>query len=690
MTSANGTILIARKTEQERLRAFVREAQSGTRGILCLSAESGYGKTVLLEQLVQETRSSRSVDAVRVECQAPIGVLNVSSIQPMQPWMKALEQLMELKAGSAKKRLAMNIGLSVLGLIPIAGSIFDMTKEVMRDLREYRADKKNAQDASSAGSKLMHEFYEALNNIAEQQPFCIILDDAQWMDAQSVEFLEYLIQKTEQRRFGIVLSYQQATVTVKNPAFAAWLEQHSRDSALQLMELQAFSAEDVHAAVASVFAKQARNQAFEDWLMRRSAGIPVTVMEYLQYFGKNTPFREDGSLDSERLNSQAVPASLQALFSRSIEQLSEDDVNLLALCSAEGRECSVFVVAQLLNLDTLSTIKKLKSIQYRTGMVRSTGAHARYGVRSTLYEFTQALHHSYFHATLEMEERVELHERIASILQRCFREAQDEQLQRQLAPYIAAHALEAGDEETARTMLVQSAQQAEDSGSAGIVADIINTMSDLPLTESASEDEEIHRIAQHMGLEEAPAALGVVPPQPESAQTDIPDCNIVREDVLTMYFDGDFAGAAKRALDFLELSGQFIATQDHQVLSAMAARADIEAGLIDRAAHTISGVEQSLQQHPDMYAQCIVDNVRSVLMLRRGDLHTCLSDLRRAATVASGLSDDLKLLTISNISLALRQSNARQSKVFERIARQLGSSLHFFGFADSAFQSAQL
>ncbi len=683
--------LIARTKERELLRSLLVAAQKHQGTMLCLSAESGYGKSMLLDSIVQETRSSRSVDVVRVECQAPIGALNLASIQPMQPWVKALELLMEINAGSAKKRLAVNIGLSVLGLIPIAGSIFDMTKEVMRDLREYRADKRNTQDATQSGSKLFQEFYEALDTVAKQNPLCVMIDDAQWMDAQSVEFLDFLLKREDPWSFSVVLSYQHATVETKNPALTAWLRQHGRDARLRHVELKAFGNQELREALIDIVPKKEPSPALEDWLLRRSAGIPITVMEYVGYFSQHSPFRADASLDADLLNSHLIPASLQALFARNIEQLSEEDVTLLALCSAEGRECSVFVISQLMNLDTLSTIKRLKSLQYRTAMIRSTGAHARYGVKTTIYEFTQALHHSYFHATLEMEERIELHERIAAMLQKCYRETDDELLQRQLAPYIAAHALEAGDEATARRMLVHSAKQAEESGAGSVMSDVLHAYTELQGDEHDSstdeEDKLLHGIAQHMGLEEAPAYTAAQPPQPESSQLDIPDCSIVREDVVQLYYDGQYDEASERVLRFVEQSGSLIRAEDHALLLLMAARADIEAQKLERAESLCHNATVLLDRTDDDYARCVLDNVLSTIQQRRGNMSNSIQQLRQAAQRAMQLSDDLKLLTISNISLALKPSNQRQARIFERIARQLSSSLRFQDFISSVFKN---
>ncbi len=685
--------MIARRSERERCFALVQASGQGRGGILCLNAESGYGKTMLLQSIAQDAGAKSAADVIRVECPAPIGNLNISSIQPMQPWVKALEALVELKAGSAKKRLVVNIGLSVLGMIPIAGSIFDITKEIMRDLREYRADKKGSQEAASEGTKLFTEFKQTLDNIAEQRPFVLMIDDAQWMDAQSVEFLNFLSRNADALRFSIILSYQHATVEVKNPALSSWLQEQKKNPAVEVLQLQAFTAQDITECVRAAFPSVARNAVFEDWLMRRTAGIPMTIMEYLDYFQRQSPFREDGTLDSDRLNSQSIPASLQAVFARNLESLSEADRATLAVCSAEGRECTVFIVARLLNTDTLSAIKNLKSLQYRTGLIRSTGAQARYGMRSTVYEFTQALHHTYFHSTLEHEERVELHERIASILRERYNETQDEQLQRQLAPYIAAHALEAGDENTARAMLVESAHAAEESGSADIVHQIVDTYQDLGVSlgdkQSGIDDNELSSIAASVGLDFPVLHDGVKPPQAESPQGDSPDCAIVRDDILEFYFNREFEKARDRGVEFLEQSSSVIDVIDRILILAMIARTEIELGEFDSAREHCDSAMKIMAEQPDDYGRCVIENIYAIIVQRQQRPSDALRFLQQAAHSAATLSDDMKLLTMTNIAIALHDSHPRQSKVFERIARQLSNSLRFHDFAKHVFRSTE-
>lgn len=152
-----------------------------------------------------------------------------SLYQPLYPFVKVLEQVLADPQQKAKRQLIINIGLSVLGLIPLVGSIFDITKEVLRDMREYRR--------SQAGASSVPEtqaMAESILGIAEQYPAVLLLDDSQWIDAASVEVLEYIVSSERSVPLAVVLAYEPSVVEAQNPLLASWLAQQERTSTLQV------------------------------------------------------------------------------------------------------------------------------------------------------------------------------------------------------------------------------------------------------------------------------------------------------------------------------------------------------------------------------------------------------------------------------------------------------------------------
>ncbi|MFM8179043.1 MAG: ATP-binding protein [Candidatus Kapaibacterium sp.] len=663
--------LVARERETRLLHSVAESARSGRGRIFLVRGESGFGKTLLLQTAAEQIRASGTVDAVLVECEAPIGRLSVSSLQTMQPFVRALESLIALNGNAAKKRLAMNIGLSVLGLIPFAGAIFDMTKEVMRDVREYRKEKEK-KGGKSALDTVMTELMSSLVAIAAEKPFVIFLDEAHFMDAQSLQFLSYLQDLGSPLPFSIVIALQHAEAEKGNPACVTWMQGMAEEDTCTL---NAFDIEGVRACIRAVLPGRTSLSGLDDWLLRRTSGVPIAVGEYLEYFSSHPPFREDGTLDTEILSSQSIPLSLQALLSKNIEGLAEADLNLLAMCSAEGREFSVYVMAQLMNTDILTALRELKSLQFRTGLIRSLGAQPRYGMKTTVYEFTHAVHHAFFHAKLEHEERIELHDRITHILRACFDAAGDERLREQLAPYIAAHALEAGDEETARSMLMLTAHAADEMGDPRVIDEVTSIIAGF--RESPS-DRALQELDAMRSDDEERSDDGVVfgggPRRLDAA------CYDLREKALDAYFDGRIDESGELLRLFIEQWDAFLPLQEKTLLMSMRARCEVEMGRHEIAAEIIKDAQETLLRAPHAETQCILDNVAGTLAYRQGKASEGLYHLQHAAQTAASASDDCKLLTVTNIALAMEESNKRQARVFHRMAHQLCSALHYHEF----------
>ncbi|MFM7339321.1 MAG: hypothetical protein ACKO2H_04355, partial [Bacteroidota bacterium] len=70
------------------------------------------------------------------------------------------------------------------------------------------------------------------------------------------------------------------------------------------------------------------NKEFEDILYSKTSGIPSVVTEYVRYFSKVTPFKDDGSVKEEFIRGDLLPSSVHAAFSKLIEKIADDIAKL--------------------------------------------------------------------------------------------------------------------------------------------------------------------------------------------------------------------------------------------------------------------------------------------------------------------------------------------------------------------------
>lgn len=655
-----GKYLFARKSQLEIL-AQCREQlrKSGRGSVVWVPAEAGYGKTALLNYFEEETRTAyTSLSIVYAQTQAPIGTTRIGSLQPLFPFTRIVEQLAKKETVSPEKKLAFNIGMSVLGLIPVIGEFPFLVKELRRDFQEFKLEKKSGKSYSTAATEL----YEVLKNYAEKSPLVLLFDDMHYTDAQSVEVLSLFLSDIARLPIMIVIAYRPAAAKDVISPLLPLYEEYKPDSAtVYQVRLSELSSVDITKACQTILPKYSKHDEFEQWLWAKSSGIPGLLFEYLHYFSKKSPFDEQGSLIANFHDDTIVPTSLHSTFARLVEQLDDDERTLLALCSAEGRECTVHIVSKLLNTDTLTTIRKMRSVQRKTGIITSIGAQNRYGIKTTVYQFTQAFYQQFFHNTLEYEEKVTLHRQISELLRLQYSESEDDAVRRALAPYIMAHDLES-DVKDAQEFINETRELAVVSGN----SDIVNEFSSFNLPARTKNEPDNDISSESIVIE----TLSIVD---------------LQKKVVDAYLSGNMGIGVELCQTWLH-DNHTAHAGDRAICCALQARCLIELGETHHARQLCEQGFSFLQTMPNPIAECLLNNAMAIaLQYEHND--TAEYYLLKAAQPSPLLSPAYRLMTITNIGALLKSRSSTKAQKFKKSALELAKSLHFHTFIQENFDN---
>lgn len=653
-----GKYLFARKSQLEIL-AQCREQlrKSGRGSVVWVPAEAGYGKTALLNYFEEETRTAyTSLSIVYAQTQAPIGTTRIGSLQPLFPFTRIVEQLAKKETVSPEKKLAFNIGMSVLGLIPVIGEFPFLVKELRRDFQEFKLEKKSGKSYSTAATEL----YEVLKNYAEKSPLVLLFDDMHYTDAQSVEVLSLFLSDIARLPIMIVIAYRPAAAKDVISPLLPLYEEYKPDSAtIYQVRLSELSMVDITKACQTILPKYSKHEEFEQWLWAKSSGIPGLLFEYLHYFSKKSPFDEQGSLIANFHDDTIVPTSLHSTFARLVEQLDDEERTLLALCSAEGRECTVHIVSKLLNTDTLTTIRKMRSVQRKTGIITSIGAQNRYGIKTTVYQFTQAFYQQFFHNTLEYEEKVTLHRQISELLRLQYSESDDDAVRRALAPYIMAHDLES-DVKDAQEFINETRELAVVSGN----SDIVNEFSSFNLPAQTKDDTDRDISSENTTIEN----LSIID---------------LQKKVVDTYLSGNMGTGVELCQTWLH-DNHTAHAGDRAICCALQARCLIELGETHHARQLCEQGFSYLQAMPNPIAECLLNNAMAIaLQYEHND--TAEYYLLKAAQPSPLLSPAYRLMTITNIGSLLKSRSSAKAQKFKKSALELAKSLHFHTFIQENF-----
>lgn len=643
-------------SEIELFQQKLKDLKNGRGSVIAIEGEGGAGKTFLMMEMMKIARKDEDVISLMLENEAPIGNFNVGNLQQLKPFSTAMDNMLEGNYKSAKARFKKRLGISILASLPLTGEIFYAVKEISKDWRDYK--KESSQEKTDDKVSAIDEFYNAFCSFAHKSPLVLMIDDMQWADASSVEMI---------RRFAdgdqpilLLFSYRRSDFSDPSiPLFPLIVTENHDIKRIRLKNLDSKETESYFRANLSHYKD---NEEFISWVMEKSFGNPGILNEYLHYFEKHPPFNEAGEL-TLNLNDVHMPVTASAALAENINDLTDSDRNLLAICSAEGREFSAYMMSKLLNTDVVDVIQRLRTISQKSSVIRSIGANIRYGVKTTIYQFTQAFYYEYFLSGLEYEEKIALHGIVSKELKELYDNA-DEDEKEQIAPYLAAHSKEAENDELAERMTQISNQYAQQYNPEETV--------EMEGNGNGSGDGNGGSESGDEGSISGTVVVGNI--------SDEFDFVIARNEVLDEFFATRYENAISKAENLYHTNTHRLRLIEKVQLLSIIAKSYISISDFTTAENKINEATQLIKEKPNAQAECFILNTTALLDAEQGRTVQAMEKLRLAARMSMKLPVELKLLTITNISKIVEQQDPEMSASYKKAAISLADKLNFADF----------
>ncbi len=649
--------------------------------IIAVSGATGFGKSLMISELIQHFAESDKFIVTFAEGHSPVGNMNIGNLQPLYIFQQVLDNLIKDSANisTKKKQLAIQIGLNALSAVPILGEALYFYKETKRDIEKY-----------ATGGKFNQQSQETLKKITEytkKKPLVILIDDMHFADAESVKALdEYFLKITQHLPILIIFTYKQEFLDTNIGPMHSFIKNSAINNSIIDIELAYIKLKDVYTLAKIHFKNYIKNDEFEEWIFEHSYGNPGICSEYLRYFSENSPFDINGNLITNFKGNEFLPASVQQVFSQHIANLNEEDKNILSICSAEGIEFSAALVSRLLNMDILTTIKRLRSIQQKTGFIKSLGAsNTYYGIKTTKYKFTQTFYHSFFKDLLEFEENASIHGQIKHFLKEIFDNSKSEDLKEQLAPYIAAHSSASGDSQTTNEMLLITAEAARKAGNDELIKSVFSGITDLQNTEIQELDDTsknfIEKLKNSLNSDEKSESKdgnGI------SADTlldnSIVDFQMIRKVIVNEFNNGNIDIALDKAEKYyVEQKSNLTSIQIAQ-LDCLIAKCLMSNDQIDKAVNFLNEAESYINETPDLFTSFIVFNSLAQLKFLQNSISSADNYLGKAVKTAMYLPQELKLMALANLSILTKKQNFSKAEQFKSAVQKLSKDLKFKKF----------
>jgi DNA-binding SARP family transcriptional activator/predicted ATPase len=367
--------LVGRQAEWSRLREAWERAVHGRAGFALVTGDAGIGKSRLAEELLIWARR-QGVAAAKTRSYAAEGRL---SLAPVSEW---------LRSDALSPHLAR---LEDVWRVEVA--------RILPELLAARPSLPRPAPMTEFGDRL--RFFEGLARavLAAPPPLLLVIDDLQWCDRETLEWLHFLSRFDPHARLLVLGTARSEELEASHP-LPALLRQLR--SASQLAEI---ALEPLDAAETAALAAEIGSRTFDadaaTRLYRETEGNPLFVVETVRAGSGGGP-----SPGVPERGIPGLPPRAHAVIAGRLAQLSDQARETAAAAAVIGRAFDLSVLVRLVG-DEDVVVRALDEL-WRKRIVREQGPNA--------YDFTHDKLRDVAYGETSAPQRRRLHRRVAEAL----------------------------------------------------------------------------------------------------------------------------------------------------------------------------------------------------------------------------------------------------------------------------------
>ncbi len=365
------------------LRAWRAAAAGGAPHVMLLRGEAGIGKTRLAEEL-QQWALRQGIACAVARCYAAEGQL---AYAPVATWLRAQP------------------------LPPLEDVWLAEVARLLPEILIGRPDlpRPGALTEAWQRERLFNALARAILGL--RQPLLLVMDDLQWCDRDTLEWLHYFLRFSEKARLLVLGTYRPEEVAEGHPLLSLLQALRPEGQAIEL-DLGPLDEAATRALAAQVAGREL-DSATEQALYRETEGNPLFVVETVR---AGLPFPDPAagggparSPPRDALRDEAaLPPKVRSVLDARLAQLSAPARELAGLAAAIGRQFSYRLLASASGRGEDALVRELDEL-WRRRIVREHGADA--------YDFTHDKLREAAYGGMSAAHRRLLHHHVAQALE---------------------------------------------------------------------------------------------------------------------------------------------------------------------------------------------------------------------------------------------------------------------------------
>ncbi len=368
------------------LEVFDGVVTTNTPTTVFLVGEGGMGKT----RFLLEVEAALRLQNPNVTVSYGRALAQHSESNGFQPIREALSDLVYEAQRDNRERLVRRISRSLfetapdwLAAIPAVGNVLSAATKTATNINQVQHEKK-------LDDSLTRQFCRFVQDIIDDGPFVLCLDDLHWSDASTVDLIYSLTQLVGPGQFLLVCSYREDALNLSRDTPHPLLETLSRIeryAPFSRIELSHLGREHVTQLISEVLGRTPL-PALVECMIDITAGNPLFLHEYvgllIDQLGRDAP----GSAYLDHLTSTAErqpPRRVEAVIKERLLRLTDDEIRILEVAALLGPAFSPSELLAVLDISVKEARAGLRSLCRRHALIHA--------VTSSRHDPQYAFHH---------------------------------------------------------------------------------------------------------------------------------------------------------------------------------------------------------------------------------------------------------------------------------------------------------
>ncbi len=395
------THFAGRQRELEVIKESFAKARSGHGQLVGIVGEAGVGKSRLMLEL-RKTIPADDYTDLEGQC------LHYGSSIAYLPVLDILKSYFNVLEGDGEKSIKekvrekfVQLDDKLLGTLPFFHELLSLTVE---DEKYLQFDPQQRKERT----------FEALKDLfvsaSQNKPLLLVVEDLQWMDRTSEEFLDYLI--------GWLANTSILLVLVHRPEYTHTWGSQSCYSQISLGQLSSGTSAKL---VQSILEQGEVVPELRELILGKAGGNPLFVEELTQSLLENGSIhRKNDQYVLSRITSEIeVPDTIQGIIAARIDRLEDNLKRIMQVASVIGTEFAYRILQTItgMNEDLKSQLHNLQGLEF---------IYEKQLFPELEYIFKHALTQEVAYNTLLHKRRKEIHKKIGRTIEELYAENLEE------------------------------------------------------------------------------------------------------------------------------------------------------------------------------------------------------------------------------------------------------------------------